>query len=125
MKQIVLEKIVISAFPPVNKRCLWLNGNTFMYWYGGMWRSIDSEIDINEEYIDKKVSETVTEEITTILGDAPEEFDTLSEVAEYLTTHETEAAKRGEDISTNASAIEELKEKVESLEDSGSGGNSG
>lgn len=112
MKQLVLEKIVISGFPPVNKRCLWLKGNTFYYWYKGAWRSIDSEVDINEEFIEEKVTEVVSEEMTKIVGNAPEDYDTLEELAQYATDHKIESEERDANISANTEAIKELKEKV-------------
>lgn len=123
MKQLVLEKIVVSGFPPVNKRCLWLKGNTFYYWYKGAWRSIDSNIEVNDEYIDEKVSETVAQEITNVLGNAPAEFDTLGEVAEYITKHEEEATERQNDIEANKTAIDDLNEKVDNIDQSGGGWN--
>jgi hypothetical protein len=53
------------------------------------------------------------------MGDAPENMDTLGEVAEYLGSHEVEATRRDEEIDV-------LKEKVKTLEESGTGGgNSG
>ena len=121
MKQLVLEKIVVSGFPPINKRCLWLKGNTFYFWFKGAWRSINSEVDINNEYIDEKVSETVAEEITKVVGTAPENFDTLGEVHDYIQSHVEEATARDEDIKENAKSIEELEEKVNNLDPTGSG----
>ena len=121
MKQLVLEKIVVSGFPPVNKRCLWLKGNTFYFWYKGAWRSINSEIDINNEYIDEKVSEAVTEEITKVVGTAPEDFDTLGEIHEYIQTHAEEATVRNESIKENAEDIEKLEEKINNIDPSGGG----
>jgi hypothetical protein len=112
MRQLVLEKIVISGFPPINKRCLWLKGNTFYYWYKGAWRSIDSEIDIDSDYIDNKVSEVVSEEIINVIGDAPEEYNTLGELAQYAAEHEIESEKRNANISANTEAIKVLEEKV-------------
>ena len=112
MRQLVLEKIVISGFPPVNKRCLWLKGNTFYYWYKGAWRSIDSEVDIDSEYIDNKVTEVVSEEIINVIGDAPEEYNTLGELAQYAAEHEIESEKRNANISANTEAIKILEEKV-------------
>lgn len=123
MRQLVLEKIVVSGFPPVNKRCLWLKGNTFYYWYKGAWRSIDSNIEVNEEYIDEKVSETVAQEIITILGDAPEEMDTLSEISEYITKHEEEATERQSNIEENRTDIEVLKEQIEGIDPNSGGWN--
>lgn len=116
MRQLVLEKIVVSGFPPINKRCLWLKGNTFYYWYKGAWRSIDSNIDVNEDYIDEKVSEVVSKEIVNVIGDAPEDFDTLSEVADYIAKHKEEATEMQSNIGDNKTAIEELDEKLDNIE---------
>ena len=118
MKQLVLEKIVISGFPPVNKRCLWLKGNTFHYWYKGAWRSIDSNIDINEDYIDEKVTEVVSGEMNKVIGNAPEEFNTLEELAKYVTDHEIEAEERDASISKNTETIKKLEDKINSSDES-------
>ena len=127
MRQLVLEKIVISGFPPVNKRCLWLKGNTFYYWYKGAWRSIDSEIDIDSDYIDNKVtevvSETIGEEINKVIGSAPEEYDTLGEVVEYMQGHEAESEERDAQLDEHAAAIQDLNEKITTLDPTGSGWN--
>lgn len=105
MKQLVLEKIVVSGFPPVNKRCLWLKGNTFYFWYKGAWRSVDSNVDITEEFIEEKVSESVATEAVKIVGDAPEEYDTLGEIAQSTVEHQ-------ENIKANTEAIKELEQKI-------------
>lgn len=123
MKQLVLEKIVVSGFPPVNKRCLWLKGNTFYFWYKGAWRSVDSNIEVNEDYIDEKVSETVAQELEAVLGNAPDNMDTFEEIADQFTKHEEEATKRQSDIEENKAAIEGLKEQVDSLDPNGGGWN--
>lgn len=121
MRQLVLEKIVISGFPPVNKRCLWLKGNTFYFWYKGAWRSVDSNIEVNEDYIDEKVTEVVSEEITKVVGNAPEEYDTLGELAQYAAEHKMETEERDANISANTEAIKELEEKIAA----GGGGGTG
>ena len=127
MKQLVLEKIVVSGFPPVNKRCLWLKGNTFYYWYKGTWRSIDSEVDIDSDYIDNKVtevvSETIGEEINKVIGTAPAEYDTLGEVVEYMQEHEAESEERDAQLGEHAAAIQDLNEKITTLDPTGSGWN--
>lgn len=114
MRQLVLEKIVVSGFPPVNKRCLWLKGNTFYFWYKGAWRSINSNIDINEEYIDEKVSEAVSEEMIKVVGNAPEEYDTLGEFADFVEEHKIEAEERDTAIGANTEAIKKIEEKIAS-----------
>ena len=114
MRQLVLEKIVISGFPPVNKRCLWLKGNTFYFWYKGAWRSIDSNIDVNDEYIDEKVAEVVSGELEKVVGDAPEEYNSLGELAEYIKDHKEESDERDANISANTESIKKLEEKISS-----------
>lgn len=126
MKQLVLEKIVVSGFPPVNKRCLWLKGNTFYYWYKGAWRSIDS-VDVDEDYIDNKVtevvSEAVSEEIGKVIGEAPAEYDTLGEVASYVEEHEKESEKRDAQLDEHSAAIQDINEKLTTIDPTGSGWN--
>lgn len=112
MRQLVLEKIIVSGFPPVNKRCLWLKGNTFYFWYKGAWRSIDSNVDVNEEYIDEKVNEAVSEEMVKVVGNAPEEYNTLEEFAHYVTEHKVEAEERDVVIDANTEAIKKIEEKI-------------
>jgi hypothetical protein len=127
MKQLVFEKIIISANPPSDKRSLWLRGNGFYYWYRNMWRLIDSNVDIDESYIDEKVtevvSETIGEEINKVVGNAPVEYDTLGEVVEYIKEHSAEADVRDEQIEENASAIKDLNEKFTTIDPTGSGWN--
>ena len=123
MRQLVLEKIVVSGFPPVNKRCLWLKGNTFYFWYKGAWRSVDSNIDVNEDYIDEKVTETVSQELESIIGNAPDNLDTLGELAEQFAKHEEEATERQNDIEENKAAIDDLKEQISDLDPNGGGWN--
>lgn len=110
MKQLVLEKIVISGFPPVNKRCLWLKGNTFHYWYKGAWRSIESNIDIDN--LDEVVEQTVSTEIDKVIGGASESFDTFGELETYVSEHEIEAEERDSLINANAEAIKTLEDKI-------------
>lgn len=122
MKQLILEKIIISGFPPSNKRCLWIKGNTFYFWYKGAWRSIDSEIDINNEYIDEKVSETVAKEIDSLLDEAPEELNTFPEIVDQIVTFTEDNAEVKSIALENTMAIEEIKKQ---LENGGTSGGSG
>lgn len=69
-------------------------------------------MDINEEFIEEKVTEVVSEEMTKIVGNAPEDYDTLEELAQYATDHKIESEERDANISANTEAIKELKEKV-------------
>ena len=112
MRQLVLEKIVVSGFPPVNKRCLWLKGNTFYFWYKGAWRSINNNIDFDEDYVDEKVAEVVSEEMIKVVGNAPENYDTLGELAHYVTEHKVEAEERDLAIDENTEAIKKLEDKI-------------
>lgn len=60
------------------------------------------------------MTEIVSEEITKVVGNAPEEYDTLGEFAQYVTEHEIESEERDETISANTEAIKKLEEKINS-----------
>lgn len=47
-----------------------------------------------------------------VIGNAPEEYDTLGELAQYAAKHEIESAERDANISANTEAIKELEEKI-------------
>lgn len=47
-----------------------------------------------------------------MIGDAPEEYDTLGELAQYAAEHKAESEERDANISANTEAIKELKDKV-------------
>ena len=51
--------------------------------------------------------QTVTTKVAEIVANAPEDFDTLKELADWLSTHGGEAAKMNSDIKANADAIAE------------------
>lgn len=57
----------------------------------------------------------------SILGGAPEEFDTLGEIADYITQHEQEVDEIQENVSMNKESIEDLDERLDSIDPSGSG----
>ena len=112
MRQLVLEKIVISPFPPMNKRCLWIKGDTFNYWYKGAWRTIDTSIEIDGEDVDDIIAEAVATEVANVVGKAPAEYDTLEEIAKHIVEHKVESATMQGNITANTEAIEDLAGKI-------------
>ena len=58
------------------------------------------------------MNEIVSEEITKVVGDAPEEYDTLGELAQYAAEHKIESDKRDEIISANTKEIIAIKEQI-------------
>lgn len=59
--------------------------------------------------------------MTKIIGNAPEEYDSLGEIHDYIQTHAEEATARDEDIKTNTENIEALEEKVNNIDPTASG----
>ena len=47
-----------------------------------------------------------------MIGNAPEEYDTLGELAQYAAQHEIEAEVRDTNIDANTEAIKQLEEKI-------------
>ena len=103
---ITLKGITISKYPPQDKHMLWINAGK-MYYFSGQW------ILINEEYVDSKVNEVVGAEVGKIMGDAPEQFDTLGEVADYINDHDLEVKEMKENISENTTNIIEVDKDVD------------
>jgi hypothetical protein len=69
------------------------------------------------------VSETIGEEIGKVIGTAPAEYDTLGEVVEYMQEHEAESEERDAQLGEHAAAIQDLNEKITTLDPTGSGWN--
>lgn len=61
---------------------------------------------------DKNVAGSVAHQIAEIVADADESFDTLKEIADWITTHKTDAATMNSQINTNKDDISALKTKV-------------
>lgn len=60
----------------------------------------------------KTVEGSVAYQIAQIVADADESFDTLKEIADWITTHKTDAATMNSQISTNKDDIASLKTLV-------------
>ena len=58
----------------------------------------------------------VATEIAKVVASAPEDFDTLKEIADWIANDTTGAAKMANDIAANASAIVAEKERAEGAE---------
>lgn len=56
----------------------------------------------------KSVRTISAEEVAKIVADAPEAYDTLKELADWLASHETDAASMNSSIQTNKANIENL-----------------
>ena len=61
---------------------------------------------------DKNVAGSVAHQIAEIVAGADESFDTLKEIADWITTHKTDAATMNSQINTNKDDISALKTKV-------------
>lgn len=60
----------------------------------------------------KTTEGSVAYQIAQIVSDAPEAYDTLKEIATWITTHANDAATMNADITTNKEAINDLKALV-------------
>ena len=65
----------------------------------------------------EEVEKIVTDEVAKIVADAPEDFDTLKEMSDWISTHENSAAEMNSAIQTNAKDISALNtNKVDKVE---------
>ena len=65
----------------------------------------------------KSVRAISAEEVAKIVADAPEAYDTLKELADWLASHETDAASMNSSIQQNKTAIDNLTDLVGTLPD--------
>jgi hypothetical protein len=56
-----------------------------------------------------------------VVGGAPEEYNTLGEVVDYMQEHVAEAEDRNERIDENTDAIKDINEKLTTIDPTGSG----
>lgn len=63
----------------------------------------------------KTVREIASEEVAKIVNGAPEAYDTLKEVSDWISTHGTDAAAMNTQINANKAAIEKLNGTAETV----------
>ena len=59
--------------------------------------------------VERTVGDKVAEEIAKIVANAPEDFDTLKEIADWISTHSDSAAAMNSAIQKNRDAVSSLK----------------
>ena len=80
---------------------------------GGLVKQVaDNKAAIETLNGDKNVAGSVAHQIAEIVAGADESFDTLKEIADWITTHKTDAATMNSQINTNKDDISALKTKV-------------
>lgn len=70
---------------------------------------IDDKLFGNSESLKNLISEEISKGLSTIVDSAPEAFDTLKEVADWITQDETHSAIIIESINKNTQSINEIK----------------
>lgn len=59
--------------------------------------------------VERTVSDKVAEEIAKVVANAPEDFDTLKEIADWISTHSDSATAMNSAIQANKDALDNLK----------------
>ena len=72
-----------------------------------------------KSWIAEQITAEVTSKIAEIVANAPEDLDTLKEIADWIKTHANDAAAMNTAISTNTSDIATLKTSVAGKSDTG------
>ena len=63
-----------------------------------------------------QIREQISTEISGIIADAPESFNTLKEISDWISTHEGSASAMNSKIVANTKAIEEINSKFSNIE---------
>ncbi len=70
-----------------------------------------ADIDVLKGDGEGSVEKTVTDRIAEVVANAPEDLNTLKEIAEWITNHKGSASEMNASINKNSAAIEELPKK--------------
>lgn len=88
--------------------------------------NLQTQITANKSAIDTlngtgtgSVQKTVTDEIAKVVANAPEDFDTLKEISDWIDTHEDSASAMNTQIQANKAEITSLKTEVAGKSDIG------
>ena len=69
--------------------------------------TIDNQAPLGS--VERTVGDKVAEEIAKIVANAPEDFDTLKEIADWISTHSDSASAMNSAIQENSNAVSSLK----------------
>ena len=72
------------------------------------------EVLNGDNTITGSVKKTVADEVAKIIADAPESFDTLKEIADWITNHSSDASAMNSKINANTADIEQNKKDISS-----------
>ena len=50
--------------------------------------------------------------MTKLIGDAPQEYDSIEEIAQHITDHKVETEEINENVSANTESIKKLEEQI-------------
>ena len=73
--------------------------------------------DKSEVYTKSETDSAITSKVAEIVADAPEDFDTLKEMSDWIASHENSASAMNSAIQTNADNISNLQENKANASD--------
>lgn len=76
----------------------------------------DSEVTSRLEALESKITSLIATEIVKIVADAPEDFDTLKELHDWIVSHQDSASAMNSKILANETAISGILTRVAALE---------
>lgn len=68
--------------------------------------------DLTDYYTKNETEQRITEKVAEIVANAPEDFDTLREISDWIASHEDSASAMNSAITTNTTAINNKVDKV-------------
>jgi len=79
---------------------------------------LESKIDTlnGADTVEGSVANTVAQKIAEIIAGAPEDFDTLKEISDWISTHADSAAAMNASITDNANAIAAANGRISDVE---------
>lgn len=64
---------------------------------------------------EEEIRRVTSEEVAKVVAEAPEDFDTLKEIADWIATHQDDAAAMNSAIQTNAAGVAQNRQSISDL----------
>lgn len=74
--------------------------------------AMESGADLSDYYTKAETDRHISDEVARIVSDAPEDFDTLRELSDWIATHEESAAAMNSAIQANTAGVAALYAEV-------------
>ena len=95
----------------------YLNNDGLSHLWGKIKTKLTDKAEKSDVYTKTETDSQITAKIAEVVANAPEDFDTLKEMSDWIAGHENDAAAMNSAIQTNAGNISDLQTNKANVSD--------